>query len=69
MNVFFSFAAMPWLGIDIGGSLVKVVYFEPTDSTDEAEENQNIKQFVKGRAAYCNTGSRDAHLQVKLDAT
>ncbi|KAG8199471.1 hypothetical protein JTE90_009319 [Oedothorax gibbosus] len=57
---------MPWLGIDIGGSLVKVVYFEPTDSTDEreAEANENIKQFVKGRAAYCNTGSRDTHLQM-----
>ncbi|XP_054714055.1 pantothenate kinase 3-like [Uloborus diversus] len=54
----------PLFGIDIGGSLVKVVYFEPTDSSDESEAHQNLKQFVKGRAAYCNTGTRDVHLQM-----
>ena len=24
-------APMPWFGMDIGGTLVKLVYFEPTD--------------------------------------
>ncbi|KFM77715.1 Pantothenate kinase 1, partial [Stegodyphus mimosarum] len=29
---------MPWFGMDIGGTLVKLVYFEPSDiSTDELE--------------------------------
>ncbi|CAL1276236.1 unnamed protein product [Larinioides sclopetarius] len=55
---------MPWFGIDIGGSLVKVVYFEPTDNSKESEDHENLKTFVKGRAAYCNTGTRDVHLQM-----
>ncbi|GBL96384.1 Pantothenate kinase 1 [Araneus ventricosus] len=55
---------MPWFGIDIGGSLVKVVYFEPTDDSKESEDHENLKTFVKGRAAYCNTGTRDVHLQM-----
>ena len=55
---------MPWFGIDIGGTLVKVVYFEPTDLIEESEAHQNLKEFVKGRSAYCNTGTRDVHLQV-----
>jgi hypothetical protein len=28
----FDFLAMPWFGLDIGGTLTKLVYFEPTDS-------------------------------------
>lgn len=55
---------MPWFGIDIGGTLVKVVYFEPTDCIEESEAHRNLKEFVKGRAAYCNTGTRDVHLQM-----
>ncbi|KAF8767644.1 Pantothenate kinase 1 like protein [Argiope bruennichi] len=55
---------MPWFGIDIGGSLVKVVYFEPTDDSKESKDHENLKTFVKGRAAYCNTGTRDVHLQM-----
>ncbi|GFT82620.1 pantothenate kinase 1 [Nephila pilipes] len=55
---------MPWFGIDIGGSLVKVVYFEPTDDSKESADHENLKTFVKGRAAYCNTGTRDVHLQM-----
>lgn len=26
---------MPWFGIDIGGTLTKLVYFEPTDRVNE----------------------------------
>ncbi|XP_035210985.1 pantothenate kinase 3-like isoform X2 [Stegodyphus dumicola] len=56
---------MPWFGIDIGGSLVKVVYFEPTDGSEEVSDaHQNLKEFVKGRSAYCNIGTRDVHLQM-----
>ena len=28
-------AAMPWFGMDIGGTLTKLVYFEPKDHTEE----------------------------------
>lgn len=60
---------MPWFGIDIGGTLVKVVYFEPTDTQPNEvdgfqEAQENLKKFVKSRAAYCNTGTRDVYLQM-----
>ncbi|XP_042894936.1 pantothenate kinase 2, mitochondrial [Parasteatoda tepidariorum] len=54
---------MPWFGIDIGGSLVKLVYFEPTDNKDDCDSQQTLREFVKGRSAYCNTGIRDINLQ------
>jgi hypothetical protein len=46
---------MPWFGMDIGGTLVKLVYFEPTDTKAKAtpkseEENSilnNIREFTK----------------------
>lgn len=59
---------MPWFGMDIGGTLTKLVYFEPND--DEAERDQeakilrNIRRYLTRNSAYGKTGHRDIHLQV-----
>ena len=62
-------AAMPWFGMDIGGTLTKLVYFEPTDLSEAEEESEvetikNIRKYLKSNSAYGETGHRDAHLQV-----
>jgi len=61
--------AMPWFGMDIGGTLCKLVYFEPKDITiDEAnaevETLRNIRRYLTRNSAYGKTGHRDTHLQV-----
>lgn len=63
------FTAMPWFGMDIGGTLTKLVYFEPTDitwnrSTDESELLYQIRHYLKNNAYYGKTGIRDAYLQM-----
>lgn len=60
---------MPWFGMDIGGSLAKLVYFEPTDiSKDEIDAEietlKNIRRYLTKNSAYGSTGHRDIHLQV-----
>jgi type II pantothenate kinase len=64
---------MPWFGMDIGGTLVKLVYFEPTDRASHEEEEQitseletlrNIQKYLTNNSAYGETGHRDIHLQV-----
>lgn len=60
---------MPWFGMDIGGTLSKLVYFEPKDMTpDEAlleiETLKNIRRYLTKNSAYGKTGHRDVHLQV-----
>lgn len=60
---------MPWFGMDIGGSLTKLVYFEPKDGgKDEAEKEletlRNIRRYLTKNSAYGKTGHRDTHLQV-----
>jgi type II pantothenate kinase len=67
----FFFAAMPWFGMDIGGTLCKLVYFEPKDITpDEAELEvetlRNIRRYLTKNAAYGKDGHRDSHLQVRF---
>lgn len=62
--------AMPWFGMDIGGTLTKLVYFEPTDLSEAEEESEvetikNIRKYLKSNSAYGETGHRDAHLQVR----
>lgn len=62
---------MPWFGMDIGGTLTKLVYFEPKDITadelyEEAEILRNIRRYLTMHSAYGQTGHRDSHLQVKL---
>jgi hypothetical protein len=61
--------SMPWFGMDIGGSLCKLVYFEPKDITkDEADSEvetlRNIRRYLTKNSAYGKTGHRDTHLQV-----
>ena len=60
---------MPWFGMDIGGSLVKLVYFEPTDSSldeinSELETLKKIRHYLKQQDAYGKTGKRDVDLQM-----
>ena len=61
---------MPWFGMDIGGTLCKLVYFEPKDITrDEADAEieilKNIRRYLTRNSAYGKTGHRDTHLQVR----
>lgn len=57
---------MPWFGIDIGGSLVKVVFFDPLEcSPDEEETLKRIRTYLKSTKAYGETGTRDEHLEMK----
>ncbi|KAH7638821.1 pantothenate kinase 1-like protein [Dermatophagoides farinae] len=60
---------MPWFGMDIGGTLVKLVYFEPTDlppdmKTDETEILDQIRHYLCSSSSYGKTGIRDIHLQM-----
>ncbi|KAK6639708.1 Pantothenate kinase 1 [Polyplax serrata] len=61
--------AMPWFGMDIGGTLAKLVYFEPKDITpdeadSEVESLKNIRRYLTRNSAYGKTGHRDTHLQM-----
>jgi type II pantothenate kinase len=66
------FSAMPWFGLDIGGTLVKLVYFEPSDQdkyseltlNGEIERVHHIHQYLVSNKAYGETGIRDDHLQL-----
>nr|XP_020856693.1 pantothenate kinase 2, mitochondrial isoform X2 [Phascolarctos cinereus] len=60
----------PWFGLDIGGTLVKLVYFEPKDITAEEEEEEveslkSIRKYLTSNEAYGSTGIRDVHLELK----
>ncbi|XP_061409140.1 pantothenate kinase 2, mitochondrial-like [Lethenteron reissneri] len=62
--------AFPWFGLDIGGTLVKLVYFEPTDVSAEEEEAEveslkSIRRYLTSRVAYGTAGVRDAHLELR----
>ncbi|XP_055907306.1 pantothenate kinase 3 isoform X1 [Eupeodes corollae] len=64
-----AFMSMPWFGMDIGGTLTKLVYFEPKDITpdeqdQEAEILRNIRRYLTKNSAYGKTGHRDTHLQM-----
>ncbi|XP_078462480.1 pantothenate kinase 3-like isoform X2 [Lampetra planeri] len=59
----------PWFGLDIGGTLVKLVYFEPKDITAEEEEEEveslkSIRHYLTSHVAYGQTGVRDVHLEL-----
>lgn len=71
IKILFLSPAMPWFGMDIGGTLVKLVYFEPTDITaDEVISEQGalkkIRHYLTSHSAYGTTGKRDVHLQVSI---
>ena len=55
--------------MDIGGTLTKLIYFEPDDSgtnlEQEAEETlQRIRKYLTNNEAYGKTGIRDKHLEM-----
>ncbi|XP_066247437.1 pantothenate kinase 3 isoform X2 [Euwallacea similis] len=60
--------SMPWFGMDIGGTLCKLVYFEPRDmmqdETEEADILKNIRKYLTKNSSYGKTGHRDTHLQM-----
>ena len=60
----------PWFGMDIGGTLVKLVYFEPlTCMKSSVKQDQaicNIQRYLTCNAAYGKTGVRDVHLEIKV---
>ncbi|XP_041968656.1 pantothenate kinase 3 isoform X2 [Aricia agestis] len=60
---------MPWFGMDIGGTLTKLVYFEPRETNRreldrETEVLKNIRRYLTRNSAYGKTGRRDVHLQM-----
>ncbi|XP_077053335.1 pantothenate kinase 2, mitochondrial isoform X2 [Siphateles boraxobius] len=55
--------------MDIGGTLVKLVYFEPKDITAEEEQEEveslkSIRRYLTSHTAYGKTGIRDVHLEL-----
>ena len=59
---------MPWFGMDIGGTLTKLVYFEPCDlceSDDEVETLKTIRHYLTRNINYGKTGIRDVHLEMQ----
>ncbi|XP_048243002.1 pantothenate kinase 3-like isoform X2 [Haliotis rufescens] len=63
------YPAMPWFGMDIGGTLTKLVYFEPRDiaaseEQEEVETLRTIRRYLTGNVAYGKTGIRDVHLEM-----
>ena len=55
--------------MDIGGTLVKLVYFEPKDITAEEEQEEveslkSIRHYLTSNVAYGSTGIRDVHLEL-----
>lgn len=56
---------MPWFGIDIGGTLVKVVFFDPKEATkDEDVTLKRIRRYLRSSKPYGATGKRDMHLEM-----
>lgn len=65
---------MPAIGVDVGGTLTKLVYFEPNDEDEpegelEAKVLKNIRRYLTKNSAYGKTGHRDIHLQVRKTLT
>ena len=76
-SLYHSLPPMPWFGMDIGGTLTKLVYFEPTDLNDISSLNNglkrnktdlktitNIRRYLLTNKAYGQSGQRDDHLQM-----
>lgn len=61
-----SSSAFPWFGMDIGGTLVKLVYFEPVDITAEEEQEEvenlkSIRRYLTSNVAYGTSASAHMH--------
>ena len=62
-------APTQWFGVDIGGSLVKCVYYETqedyTQGTNaEREGVASVKKFIKSTVKYGSSGTRDQRLEM-----
>ena len=69
MIFIFCYLVFPWFAIDIGGTLVKLVYFEPLDLTadeirTEGEILMNIRHYLTSNRAYGQDGVRDDALEL-----
>lgn len=63
-------ARLPWFGLDIGGSLVKLVYFEPCSSQLNCKGQEKvgleaIQDFIKSNIHYGEEGRRDENLAME----
>ncbi|CAD5113056.1 unnamed protein product [Dimorphilus gyrociliatus] len=64
MKIFDSLA-QPWFGLDIGGTLTKLIYFEPLEPSDaETPTAKTLRHYLTSQTAYGKTGIRDDHLQL-----
>lgn len=51
--------------MDIGGSLSKLVYFEPTDDdVSDSSTTSTVHRYLTNNRVYGSTGHRDEHLQL-----
>ena len=53
------------VGLDIGGSLAKLVFIEKEDRSGDAV-GAKLLQFITGSTTYGSTGVRDEHLEVSV---
>ena len=65
------FPAIQWFGIDIGGTLVKSVYFETQEENGELEGKEGegvsaLRNFVKSNLKYGSSGMRDWRLEMPM---
>ncbi|KAI0980045.1 hypothetical protein GJ496_006576 [Pomphorhynchus laevis] len=62
--------AFPWFGLDIGATLVKLVYFEPLDLTPiecelEGPTLSMIRRYLISNRSYGSHGTRDTRLELQ----
>lgn len=55
----------PWFGMDIGGTLVNLSYFDPIDIPAEEEQEVESLESIWNHVAHGSTGIRDVHLELK----
>jgi len=62
---------MPWFGLDIGGTLTKLVYFDVSPCNDpylsyedDIKLGKTIRRYLLNNRSYGETGVRDDHLQL-----
>jgi pantothenate kinase len=69
LNHFITGKTLPWVGIDIGGTLAKVAYFEYYENGDNMKYLGNnhtaVLDFIKSTHQYGPNGERDARLELK----
>lgn len=76
-GIYLYLTAMPYFGMDIGGTLTKLVYFEPLDVSEvegpeEKETLRTIRKYLTGNVAYGKTGksrwNREKRVCVEINA-